>query len=214
MSSQWGRHGAVASAGGTPQRSRRERTLQRGINRCLYALLLLLWACAASKPPAAPAPAPPSPYRIAAGDTLDIVVWGEDKVSGTAQVRPDGMISVALVGDLSAAGMTPEELADRIHDALTRYIDNPNVVVRVAATGSRHFFVMGNVRTPGMYDLRSGQTLLQALAVAGGFTEFASESRVKVLRSGAPPMQVDYNAVVRGDVTDVVLELNDTIVVP
>jgi len=214
MSLQFGGRGAVASSGATPQRGRREVTLHQGIRRALCVLLLLSGACAPSKPMATPPPGPPSPYKIAAGDTLDIVVWGEDKVSATAQVRPDGMISVALVGDLPAAGMTPEELAGRIRDALTRYIDNPNVVVRVAATGSRHFFIMGNVRAPGMYDLRSGQTLLQALAVAGGFTEFASESRVKVLRSGAAPMQVDYNAVVRGDVSDIVLELNDTIVVP
>lgn len=180
----------------------------------MCALILAAGACAPSKP-APPPPLPtPNPYRIAAGDTLDIVVWGEDKVSGTTQVRPDGMISVALVGDLPAAGVTPEQMADRIREALTRFIDSPNVVVRVAATGSRHFFVMGNVRTPGMYDLRAGQTLIQALAVAGGFTEFARESRVKVIRAGSAPMEIDYNAVVRGDQPDVLLELNDTIVVP
>ena len=156
----------------------------------------------------------PGPYRIAAGDTLDIVVWGEDKVSGPAQVRPDGMISVALVGDLPAAGQTPEQLASTISDALTRYIDKPNVVVRVAATGSRHFFVMGQVRAPGMYELRAGETLIQALAVAGGFTDFASQGHVKIIRAGTAPMEVDYKAVVRGDQPDVLLELNDTIVVP
>ena len=189
-------------------------TLAWGTWGVMCALMLAVGACAASKPAPAPPPAPPSPYRIAAGDTLDVVVWGEEKVSGTAQVRPDGMISVALVGDLPAAGLTPEEMADRIRKALTRFIDNPNVVVRVAATGSRHFFVMGNVRAPGMYDLRAGQTLIQALAVAGGFTDFAKESRIKVIRAGQAPMEIDDNAVVRGDVPDVVLELNDTIVVP
>jgi len=180
----------------------------------MCALVLAVGACAAAKPVPEPRPAQPGPYRIAAGDTLDIVVWGEDKVSGTVPVRPDGMISVALVGDLHAAGQTPEELAASTREALARFIDNPNVVIRVAATGSRYFFVMGNVQTPGMYDLRAGQTMIQALAVAGGFTEFASESRLKILRAGAAPMEMDYNAVVRGDTPDVVLEPNDTIVVP
>lgn len=180
----------------------------------MCALVLALGACGSSKPVPPPQAVPPSPYRIAAGDTLDIVVWGEDKVSGTAQVRPDGMISVALVGDLPAAGLTPEELANKIRDALARYIDKPNVVVRVAATGSRHFFVMGNVRAPGMYDLRAGQTLIQALAVAGGFTDFASQSHVKIIRAGAAPMEINYKAVVAGDVPDLLLESNDTIVVP
>jgi polysaccharide export outer membrane protein len=118
------------------------------------------------------------------------------------------------VGDLPAAGQTPEQLASTISDALTRYIDKPNVVVRVAATGSRHFFVMGQVRAPGMYELRAGETLIQALAVAGGFTDFASQGHVKIIRAGTAPMEVDYKAVVRGDQPDVLLELNDTIVVP
>jgi polysaccharide export outer membrane protein len=179
----------------------------------MCALVFAVAGCAPARPVAEPQVAPGA-YRIAAGDTLDIVVWGEDKVSGTVQVRPDGMVSVALVGDLPAAGQTPEELADRTRDALARYIDAPNVVVRVAATGSRHFFVMGNVRAPGMYDLRAGQTMIQALAVAGGFTEFANESRVKILRPGAAPIERDYGAVVQGKVSDVLLEPNDTIVVP
>ena len=115
---------------------------------------------------------------------------------------------------IGTAQPTPEELADHTRQALARYIDNPNVVVRVAATGSRHFFVMGNVRAPGMYDLRAGQTMIQALAVAGGFTEFANESRVKILRGGAAPIERDYDEVVQGKLPDVLLEPNDTIVVP
>jgi polysaccharide export outer membrane protein len=179
----------------------------------MCALVVTLAGCAAARPVAEPQ-VQAGAYRIAPGDTLDIVVWGEDKVSGPVQVRPDGMVSVALVGDLPAAGQTPEELADHTGQALARYIDNPNVVVRVAATGSRHFFVMGNVRAPGIYDLRAGQTMIQALAVAGGFTEFANESRVKILRAGAAPIERDYDEVVQGKVPDVLLEPNDTIVVP
>jgi polysaccharide export outer membrane protein len=156
----------------------------------------------------------PGSYRIAAGDTLDVVVWREEQISGPAQVRPDGMITIALAGDIHAAGLTPEELAAQIQGVLSRFIDNPNVVVRVSAMGSRRFFVMGNVKTPGMYDLRPGETLIQALAVAGGFTEFANRGHVKLMRTGASPTERDYDAIVAGAVADVPLEPNDTIVVP
>ncbi len=180
----------------------------------MCALLFAVAACTTAKPAPPPQAVASDPYRIAAGDTLDIVVWGEEKASGPVQVRPDGKISVALVGDLPAAALTPEELAIMIREALAHFIDNPNVVVRVAATGSRQFFVMGNVRSPGVYELRAGQTLVQALAVAGGFTEFANQSHVKIMRTGTAPIERDYNAVVRGDAPDVVLERGDTIVVP
>jgi polysaccharide export outer membrane protein len=156
----------------------------------------------------------PGSYRIAAGDTLDVVVWREEQISGPAQVRPDGMITIALAGDIHAAGLTPEELAAQIQGVLSRFIDNPNVVVRVSAMGSHRFFVMGNVKTPGMYDLRPGETLVQALAVAGGFTEFANRGHVKLMRTGASPTERDYDAIVAGAVADVPLEPNDTIVVP
>lgn len=177
-------------------------------------ILLLLAGCVSSKLAPPEAPGAPGPYRIAAGDTLDVVVWREEQISGPAQVRPDGMITVPLAGDLHADGLTPEELATQIQGVLSRFIDSPNVVVRVSAMGSRRFFVMGNVKTPGMYDLRAGQTLVQALAVAGGFTEFANHGHVKVIRTGAKPMERDYDAIVAGAVPDVPLEPNDTIVVP
>jgi polysaccharide export outer membrane protein len=180
----------------------------------ICAVLLLLAGCAASKPAPLPPPAAPSPYRIAAGDTLDVIVWHEEQVSSKVDVRPDGMITVPMAGDVRAAGLTPEELAAQIQGVLTRYIDSPNVVVRVSAMGSRRFFVMGNVRTPGMYELRPGQTLVQALAMAGGFTDFASRGHVKVIRAGASPTEYDYDAIVRGSIPDVVLERDDTIVVP
>ncbi len=195
---------------------RKSGTRQSRMGGAMCVFLFALAACAASRPVPASQPqaASSSPYRIAPGDTLDIVVWGEDRASGTVQVRPDGMITVALVGDLAASTLTPEELAVAIREALAQFIDKPNVVVRVAAAGSRQFFVMGNVRSPGVYELRPGQTLIQALAVAGGFSEFANQSHVKIMRNGTDPIERDYNAVVRGDAPDVVLERGDTIVVP
>ena len=166
--------------------------------------------------PAAASTPSSAPYQIGANDTLEIIVWREDKISGPVQVRPDGMITVALIGDVPAAGMTPQALSESIRTGLSRFIDSPNVVVRVAATGSRKYFIVGNVKLPGAYDLRADQTFLQALSVAGGFTDFASRGSVRIIRqTGGPlPDRINYNAVVAGDAPDIRIEPNDTIVVP
>ena len=180
----------------------------------ISAALLLLAGCTTQRPAAPPTPSAPAPYLIGAGDTLEIIVWREDKVSGPVQVRADGMITVALIGDVPAAGLTPEALAENIRTGLSRFIDSPNVVVRVSVTGSRRYFILGNVKTPGAYDLRPDQTFLQALSVAGGFTEFAKRGSVRIIRQNGNAPQPDYDAVIRGDAPDVRLEPNDTIVVP
>jgi len=181
----------------------------------MIAALSLLAACTPSRP-AVPYPAAvPAPYRIGPGDVLDIVVWKEDTVSGAATVRSDGMISVALVGDVTAQGLTPEELAEALRGALTRFIDNPNVVVRVTAS-ARSYYIVGNVRSPGTYALRADLTLVQALAVAGGFTEFADRDEVRIIRQGGFQniAQYDYDAIVSGEIPDVRIEANDTIIIP
>ena len=196
---------------------RRNGSRRRGMGGAICVTLLVLVGCAAQQPVVRPDPPPPAaPYQIGAGDTLEVIVWKEDKISGPVQVRPDGKITMALIGDVPAAGTTPEALAESIGTGLSRFIDSPNVAVRVVATGSRKFFVIGNVKTPGTYDLRADQTFLQALSVAGGFTEFANRGAVRIIRQagGAPSALVNYDAVVRGDVPDIRLEPNDTIVVP
>ena len=149
----------------------------------MYAVLLVLTGCFAQQPAPLPSPPPPAPYQIGAGDALDIIVWREEKVSGPVQVRPDGKITVPLVGDVGAAGLTPEQLAEDLRQGLARYIESPNVVVRVTSMGSRRFFVIGNVRAPGMYDMRPEQTFLQALAVSGGFTDFANRKKIELRRA-------------------------------
>jgi polysaccharide export outer membrane protein len=166
------------------------------------------------------APPPPSdsiePYQIGPGDQLDIVVWKEDQVSGKVQVRPDGMITVPLIGELQAAGKTPDAVAEQITTGLSSYIDDPRVAVRVEAT-ARRFFVIGNVRAPGAYPLTADQTVLQGLAVCGGLTEFADRGGVRIIRSGGSrpgAIAVDYDAIVKGRELDIALEPNDTIVVP
>lgn len=160
-------------------------------------------------------PAAPTQYQIGADDSLDIIVWREEKVSGPVQVRPDGMITVPLLGDVPAAGLTPEQLADNLRQGLARYIDGPNVVVRVTAMGSRRFFVIGNVPKPGMYDMRPNQTFLQAIAMAGGFNDFAKRGSVRIVRKGGGvAVEPDYDAITKGIEPDVRLEPNDTIIVP
>ena len=188
-----------------------------GMGGAMCATLLVLVGCAARQPVVPLDPPPPAPpYQIGASDTLEVIVWNEDKVSGPVQVRPDGMITVALIGDLPAAGLTPETLAENIRTGLSRFIDNPNVVVRVGATGSRKYFIVGNVHAPGTYDLRADQTFLQALSVAGGFSDFADRKAVRIIRQNGSgsPVRPDYDAIIRGEEADIRLEPNDTIVVP
>jgi polysaccharide export outer membrane protein len=176
---------------------------------------LVLLGCSTPKPEPIPQMPDPDPYLITAGDALEIVVWREEQLSGPVQVRSDGMITLALLGDVQAADLTPEQLGENIRQGLLRYLDSPNVVVRLA-TSSRRYFVIGNVAAPGMFELRPNQTFLQAIAVSGGFTPFASRGNVRIIRPGSPtgPIQPDYSAIINGEAPDVVLQNNDTIVVP
>ena len=190
----------------------------------MCAALLLAGGCA--KTPAALPPVDPTtqadpaassaPYQIGPGDTLEVLVWREEQLSGPVQVRSDGMATIALVGDVRAAGQTPEALAADIRTGLARFVDEPHVVVRVAAPLSRRFYIVGQVRGPGMYELRANQTYLQALAVAGGFTDFADRDDVRIIRrSGAgATIEPDYDAIVEGEAPDPLIEPGDTIVVP
>lgn len=201
------------------EKPRRSGSRRRRLGGAICAMATLVGGCASH--PISPEltnrdPATPIQYMIGAGDTLDIIVWREDKISGPVQVRPDGVITVSLLGDVAAAGLTPEQLAESLRQGLARYIDRPNVVVRVAVMGSRRFFVIGKVAKPGMYDMGPEQTFLQAIATAGGFTDFANRSGVRIVRrgGGGTPVEPDYEAITRGEVPDVRIEPNDTIIVP
>ena len=180
-------------------------------------LILTLAACGPPvvNPPSPPPPRPVSPYRIGAGDVLDIMVWREETVSGPVTVRTDGMISVSLVGDIKAEGLTPEELAAEIEKRLLKFIDSPKIVVRVT-TSARRFYVIGNVRGPGMHELLPQLTLLQAVALCGGFSDFADRHNIRIIRQAGPQVapDYDYDRIVSGKDPDVTLEPNDTIVVP
>jgi polysaccharide biosynthesis/export protein len=166
---------------------------------------------------APPATEPAGPYRIGADDTVEVLVWKEPEISGPVKVRPDGMISLPLTGDVRAAGLTADQLAASIRERLGAFIEVPHVAVRLAEMGSRRFYVVGNVHTPGVYPLNAGQTVLQAVAAAGGFTDFANRHKLRLLRQhGAETTVVtcDYEAVIRGEAQDILLEPNDSVVVP
>ncbi|MBM3301421.1 MAG: polysaccharide biosynthesis/export family protein, partial [Deltaproteobacteria bacterium] len=115
-------------------------------------------------------------YLIGAEDVLEISVWQNQDLSRTVTVRPDGVISLPLVGDVQAAGMTPQALKIEIGRKLVPYMDAPNVAVIVQQINSWRIYVQGEVRSPGVYPIRSQVALSQAITMAGGLTEFAKTS--------------------------------------
>lgn len=162
---------------------------------------------------------PAQPYRIAPDDVLDVIVWRQPQISGKIIVAADGTITVPLADRMSAAGLTTEQLQGELTRRLTPFIGNPAVTVRVAEARSQVVYVMGSVRRPGVFRLRPGEVLSQALAEAGGFTEFADSSDISVTRhtpSDAQRIVVDYDRVLSGkDLSgDIALVAGDTIDVP
>ena len=121
-------------------------------------------------------------YRISAGDTLEIAVWGYEDLSRTVIVRPDGNISLPVVGELPAQGITPRELAQQITASLSRWVKAPRVSVIVKSFAQHQVFVLGAVARPGAYPLQPGLTVAEAVALAGGFAAAADRNHLTVLR--------------------------------
>lgn len=159
-------------------------------------------------------------YVIGPDDVLSIVVWKEPDFTKVMPVRPDGMISIALAGDIKAAGLTVKQLQENLKKQLTAYVANPEVTVSVQEFHSQKFNIMGQVNKPGAYPLTGPTTILDALAQAGGFKDFAKTKKIYVLRTTADGKQVklpfNYNEVIKGNHMDTNIELEprDTIVVP
>jgi polysaccharide export outer membrane protein len=159
-------------------------------------------------------------YVIGPEDVLAINVWKEPEISRSVPVRPDGKISLPLVGDLTASGLTTDKLRDNIAAKLKEYISNPEVIVIVEGVKSRSFNIVGKVGKPGSYDLAKPMTVLDAIAIAGGFQEFAKSNKIYVLRRQADGsrrmLPFNYKLVIKGRGLDqnVELQSGDTIVVP
>jgi polysaccharide export outer membrane protein len=172
----------------------------------------------ASQTPAATVPAgvDNARYIIGSEDTLQIQVWKEPTLSGTIPVRPDGMISLVLVGDMPAAGKTPMQLADDIAAKLKKYIQDPNVSVLVMGVNSQKIFMVGEVGHVGPVMMTPGMSPLQAIATAGGLTPYANSKKIYILRGEAGKKQkipFNYKEALKGD-SQVELKPGDTIVVP
>ncbi len=151
-----------------------------------------------SKSPAAPSPAQSATddptYKIGAQDVLRIDVWREDQLTRTVPVRPDGKITLPLLNDVQAVGLTPMELAGVISDGLKKFITNPQVTVSVSEINSRRIYVNGEVNKSGAYQLLPHMTVLQALSGSGGFTAFARVKKIYVLRAeNGKPVKIPFN---------------------
>jgi polysaccharide export outer membrane protein len=160
----------------------------------------------------------PADYTIGADDTLHITVWKEPEMSATLPVRPDGKISLPLLDDVQAAGMTPMQLGASIKEKLKKYIADPRVTVVVTAMNSQRIFVAGEVNHPGAMALLPNMTMLQALSSAG-FTQFANVKSIYLLRTEngqQTKTPFNYKDVVKGNHPEqnIILKPGDTIVVP
>jgi polysaccharide export outer membrane protein len=163
-------------------------------------------------------PADAGPYKIGRDDILDVFVWKDKQLSGRISVASDGTITMPLVGQVEAVGLTTKELQTDLTTRYARYVHDPKVTVRVFDPASRVFYVLGEVSKPGMYKLMSGEVLSQALAAAGGPTEYANLRKIKLIRRSGDQqveMTINFSGVRSGDLrADVPLERGDTITVP
>jgi polysaccharide export outer membrane protein len=177
-------------------------------------------AASLQKPGATPGAVSDTSYVIGEDDVLAINVWNEPDLRQSLPVRPDGKISLPLIGDIQAAGRTPMQLEDDIATKLHSYITHPNVSVIVQEIKSKKFNILGRVMKPGAYSLSSATTVLDAIAQAGGFQDFAKEKNIYILRESPGGtdrrFRFNYKEVITGKNIgqNIELEPNDTIVVP
>lgn len=159
----------------------------------------------------------PDDYIIGPQDVLRIDVWKEPEISRSIPVRPDGKISLPLLDDVQAAGLTAMKLAGNIRDGLTKFITNPQVTVTVSDINSRRIFITGEVVRQGTLPLIPNMTALQALSSAGGVSQFAKPTKIYILRNQSGQqikVPFNYKEVLKGKMPDVALLPGDVIVVP
>jgi polysaccharide export outer membrane protein len=172
----------------------------------------------ASKP-GAPAHAGTSPdYRMVPGDKLRIEVYKDQQLSQSLQIRPDGKITLPLIGDVPAAGATPRELAGTLTERLKEYLTAPVVTVIVAEAVPPMIYVLGEVNTPGAQPLSTPVTVLQALSVAGGFKDFANPKKIRILRKKPDgsilTINFNYKSAIESTAAPMMLQAGDTVIVP
>lgn len=182
--------------------------------------LLALGACATTRETPPPQEAQSAgPYRFGEGDQVAVRVWKNQELSVEVPVRPDGMISVPLLNDIKAAGMTSDQLAAEISTKLSEFIASPNVTV-ILMQSAKRVYVEGEVQRPGPVSLATELHVLDAISAAGGLTAFADEDDIRIIRRGADGQEqefpFDYDAYIRGRApgTNIALQPGDLIVVP
>lgn len=193
----------------------------------LAALVLAPAAAAAQEKPTGAAPASAAvtnvrpwdkdEYRLGPGDKLRVEVYRETQLSQSLQVRPDGKITLPLVGDFLAAGKTPIELRDALTASLKEYVTNPVVTVIVVEATAAQVSVIGEVANPQTLVMQGPMTVLQALAHVGGLREFADRDDIRILRktpTGIRTIEFNYKRAVRGEAEPLFLQPGDTVVVP
>ena len=180
----------------------------------------------AAPPPASNTPATrvpairPDTYIIGVGDILEVNVWKESELSKTVPVRPDGMITLPLVGEIKAVGLTPNQLQDQLTSSLQKVVSEPQVTVMVVSVNSMAFNIVGQVNKPGYYPLVRPITILDAIALSGGFRDFAKEKKIYVLRATPDGKQerlkFNYKDVIKGKnmSQNIMLQPHDTLVIP
>ena len=174
-------------------------------------------ASASNGSPSAPRADTSADYRLVAGDKLRIEVYKDPQLSQSLQVRPDGKVTLPLVGDVPAAGRTSNELRDSIAASLEEYITNPVVTVIVVETVPPVVYVVGEVNSPGAQPLSGQISVLQALSAAGGLSDFAKRKDIRIQRktaSGMTTLRFNYNDAINGETKPIYLQPGDTIIVP
>ena len=158
----------------------------------------------------------PAAYTIGPADVLQIIVWKEPDLTRDVTVRFDGVVTVPLLGDIPAAGRTPVQLAETLAQGFARFIEIPRVTVGVLQANSARFYIVGQVGRSGEFPLSGPTTILQALALAGGFKEFAKTEGIVIVRKDQGVVPINYKRIAVGkDVSlNIVLAPGDTIVVP
>jgi polysaccharide export outer membrane protein len=169
-----------------------------------------------SRPAAKPADTSPD-YRMVPGDKLRVEVYKDAALSQNVQIRPDGKITLPYVGDMPAAGLTPTALRDSITQSLKEYIASPTVTVMVVETQPQTVSVLGEVNSPGVHPLKHQMTVLDALAAAGGFGDFANTKNILIKRNtknGVDTLRFNYKDAIKPDAKPFYLQPGDIIIVP
>jgi len=173
----------------------------------------------AAAPAVAPVATVPAEYIIGTDDVMSVVFWRDKELSADVTVRPDGKISLPLINELQAAGLTPAQLKDRITDAAKQYVEDPTVTVEVKAINSRKVFITGEVRKAGPYNITGSMTVLQLLSIAGGLGDYAKSDQIVIYRTeGGKPVsfKFNYKQVLKQQklAQNIELKPGDTVVVP